>query len=103
MDDNLAMHNEDDWEECIAQMLAQVKEQEESIISKWLKEIGYNAPVGYYRNVLKQEMEIYTTRPGVLIGKHGVCVERLKQMLQEYFSIEYSIKFIEIRGGFVQI
>ena len=46
-------------------------------------------------------MEIYSTRVGVLIGKAGVNVDLLKEMLTDEFRGEWKVKFIEIRGGFV--
>lgn len=83
--------------------LATVKNMEEAAIKRWLKEIGYTEPVGYYRSISAGEMEIYTTRPGVLIGKAGVHVEKLRSILSEEFGREYKVKFVEIRGGFVRI
>lgn len=78
-----------------------LKNKEESIIKKWLSEIGYAGPVGYYRNISDREMEIYTTRPGILIGKHGTSVDKFRTMLNEEFGGKWKVKFVEIRGGFV--
>lgn len=77
--------------------------KEEAVIKKWLDEIGYKGPVGYYRKISDREMEIYTTRPGPLIGKAGVNVEKFKKMLSDEFRGEWKVKFVEIRGGFVNV
>ena len=80
-----------------------MKNKEESAVKKWLDEIGYTEPVAYYLSTWKKEMEIYATRVGILIGRAGANVEILKKILTEEFGGEYIIKFIEIRGGFVNI
>lgn len=46
-------------------------------------------------------MEIHTIRPGVLIGRAGVNVEKFEKILSDEFGGEWKVKFIEIRGGFV--
>ena len=93
------------WEEWRAEALAFMKEKEETLIKKWLDKIGYKGkePVGYYRNSWKREMEIYSTRVGQLIGKAGVNVDLLKKMLKDEFRGEWKVKFVEIRGGFVNM
>lgn len=96
---------DEDWEEFRAEAHAFMKEKEESLIKKWLGEIGYKykEPIGYYQNSWKHEMEIYSTRVGQLIGKAGVNVNLLEKMLKDEFRGEWKVKFIEVRGGFVQI
>ena len=93
------------WEEFRAEVHAFMKDKEESLIKKWLEKIGYTykEPVGYYRNSWKKEMEIYSTRVGQLIGKAGVNVDLLEKMLKDEFRGEWKVKFVEVRGGFVQI
>lgn len=83
--------------------LKELRDVEESLIKKWLNKIGYKEPVGYYRNPCTKELEIYTTRPGILIGKAGTNVKELKKMLSEEFFGEWKVKFVEIRGGFVNV
>ena len=97
--------DEMEWLRFREESLAFTKNREESVIKKWLNVIGYTykEPVGYYRNSWKREMEIYTTRPGCLIGKAGIDVNKLKEMLTEEFGGEWEVKFIEVRGGFVGI
>ena len=96
-------YDEEDWQQFRGQMLAEVKRWETSVIEKWLNKIGYKEPVGYYRNRLTNEMEIYTTRPGVLIGKGGETVHEFEKTLSEEFGGEWKVKFIEIRGGFANV
>lgn len=95
------LEENEDYEEERYKSLVYMKNKEEAVIKKWLDHIGFNEPVGYYRNVLNHVMEIYTTRPGVLIGKAGVNVKEFKKMLSEEFFGEWEVKFVEIRGGFV--
>ena len=96
-------YDDEIWLKIRSECLAYIRNKEETIIKEWLSKIGYTEPVGYYRNIFKREMEIYTTRPGCLIGKAGVNVEVFKKMLFEEFGGEWNVKFVEIRGGFVQI
>ena len=94
---------ENDWENFRAEAHAYMKDKEETIIKKWLTDIKYTEPVGYYRNISEKVMEIYATRPGLLIGKAGVDVEKFRKMLNVEFGGEWKVKFVEIRGGFLQI
>lgn len=91
------------WENMRAEAHAFMKNKEESVIKKWLNEIGCAEPVGYYRNISNREMEVYAKRVGCLIGKAGVNVEKFKTMLTEEFGGAWKVKFIEVRGGFVGI
>ena len=97
------MFDEEAWQAMREEAYAFMRDKEETLLKKWLEEIGYKEPVGYYRNSLNKTMEIYTTRPGVLIGKAGVRVEQLQKMLTDEFYGEWSVKFVEIRGGFVNV
>lgn len=86
-------------EEC----LVYIKEKEQEVIERWLEEIGFTEPVGYYRNGSEQVMEIYTTRPGVLIGKAGESVRAFEKLLSAYFGGAWTVEFVEIRGGFLNL
>lgn len=99
------MYDDKAFEIFRAEAHAFIKEKEESLLKRWLEKIGCNfkEPIGYYRDSLHRTMEIYTTRPGLLIGKAGIHVDELKQMLSEEFYGEWNVKFVEIRGGFVNI
>lgn len=96
---------DEDWEELRAEAHAFMKEKEETLIKKWLDKIGYKGkePIGYYKDAYNKTMEIYSTRVGALIGKAGVNVDLLKKMLTDEFRGEWKVKFIEIRGGFVNM
>lgn len=76
---------------------------ERTIIKEWLEKINYTEPVGYACNLSAREMTIYTTRPGVLIGKAGSSVRELEAMLTDKFCGIWKVKFVEIRGGFANI
>jgi ribosomal protein S3 len=96
---------DESWEMFRAEAYAFNRDREESLIKTWLEKIGYTykEPIGYYRNSWKHEMEIYSTRIGHLIGKAGVNVDLLKTMLKDEFHGNWNVKFVEVKGGFVQI
>lgn len=71
-----------------------------SILENWCEEAGVKTPVGYYWNTSKKCWEIYTDRPGFLIGKAGVLVDKYKNILNKRFYCNYKIKIYEIKGGF---
>lgn len=81
------------------------KQREEGVLKQWLKDIGYRhqEPIGYYRNIMKKIVTIYCCRPGALIGKAGVNVNKLQTLLSNEFRGEWKVEFVEIRGGFIQI
>lgn len=80
-----------------------MKNKEESALKRWLESIGFKGTVGYYFNLSDNVVEIYTTRPGVLIGKAGSGVEAFIQILNEEFRGDWGVRFKEIRGDFVSI
>lgn len=92
-----------EWEEEIAEAHAWVKNGNETVLKRWLEGIGYQDPIGYYVSRWDNVVEIYSTRPGVLIGRAGVHVDALRKMLTEEFGGEWQVKFVEIRGGFVNV
>jgi hypothetical protein len=93
------------FEEIRGEVLEEARQQKEKVIETWLNEIGYkyNDPVGYDFNLGDKMVHIYTTKPGGLIGKGGVNVEKFKRILSEEFGGEWTINFTEIRGGFVNV
>ena len=93
------------WEEFRAEVHAFIKEKEETLIKEWLNKIGYKDknPIGYYICLSNKTIEIYSTRVGALIGKAGVNVDLLEKMLADEFRGEWKVKFIEIRGSFVNV
>ena len=98
------MFDDESWENFRAEALAYVRNAEENLLKKWLNNIGCKEIIiGYYRDAYNKTMEIYSTKPGVLIGKAGINADKLKKMLSEEFHGEWKVKFIEIRGGFVNV
>lgn len=96
-------YDEEAWQQFREEALRFARERDVTIVEKWLNAIGFTEPVGYYRNSFRCEMEIYTTRPGVLIGKAGVTVRAFENMLSDEFGGEWKVKFVEIRGGFANV
>lgn len=96
-------YNEERWQEFRAEALNHEANRQETILNEWLDKIGYAEPVGYYLDTYHNVMEIYATRVGVLIGKGGIHVEELKKMLVEEYGRDFEVKFVEIRGGFVNV
>ena len=93
------------WKEFRAEVYAYTKDRNENLIKSWLDKIGYKDknPIGYYICLSDKTIEIFSTRVGALIGKEGINVDVLKKMLSDEFSGKWKVKFVEIRGGFVQI
>jgi len=49
------------------------------------------------RPAKKARLNIYTARPGVLIGKKGADIEKLKQKLSAIAKVEVSVNIVEVR------
>ena len=96
-------HDEDAWNEFRSTMLNEAIYEEECILKGWLDRIGYDDPIGYYRNSWDSTMEIYARKIGSLIGKAGVHVQELEEILFKRYGVRYKVKFIEIRGGFINV
>lgn len=92
-----------DWEEFRGDSIAYWNKEISKVIAEWCEEAGVSSPVGYYRNSLTGYFEIYTDRPGYLVGKAGKLVEKYEQALNELFCSDLKIKFFEIRGGFANL
>ena len=62
----------------------------EKIIQEWLTEIHYRKPVLIKKMDTsgKEIIKIMTTNPGILIGKGGRDIERLKDRLGNRCSVE---------------
>lgn len=93
------------WEEFRAEVYAYAKDRNETLIKSWLSKIGYTDknPIGYYIRLSSKTIEIYSTRVGALIGKAGVNVDLLEKMLRDEFRGDWKVKFVEVRGGFVNV
>lgn len=72
------------------------------LIENWCKSSGVTSPIGYY-NDSNGVMTIYTTHPGWLIGKGGEKVDEFTNELEKEFNMKYTVKFVEIKGDFVNI
>jgi len=92
-----------DWMEFRAEAHAFMKNKEETLLKKWLESIKYEKPVAYYFDLSNKEVTLYTTNPGILIGKAGVDIYRFQDMVSEEFHGEWKVKLVEVRGGFVQV
>lgn len=55
------------------------------------------AKVVIERSAKKARLSVYTARPGVLIGKKGADIEKLKQKLSAMTKAEIGINIIEVR------
>ena len=97
------MYSYESWEKFRGEYLEYMRNKEDTLVKKWLYSINYTEPVGYHINIGRQEIEIYATKVGVLIGRAGVGVDKLKEILSEEFNGEWNVKFIEIRGSFVNV
>ncbi|MDY6854827.1 MAG: 30S ribosomal protein S3 [Thermodesulfobacteriota bacterium] len=74
--------------------------QEDIKIRKFLKRKLYNAGISKIeieRAANKSKINIYTARPGIIIGRKGVEIEALKSALQNLTSKEIFINIQEVR------
>jgi ribosomal protein S3 len=79
-----------------------VHNQHKQLIEDWCKECKVTTPIGYY-NDYQGTLTIYTDYPGYLIGRGGEKVRKFEETLSKEFGKPYKVKFIEVRGGFVNI
>lgn len=63
----------------------------EKIIQDWLIEIHYNKPVLIKKKYEcdKEIIQIMTTNPGLIIGKGGQDINRLKERLGNRYKVEF--------------
>lgn len=65
----------------------------EKIIQDWLIEIKYEKPIfirkKYIDHLDKKIIQIITTNPGLLIGKGGQDINRLKERLGDRYKVEF--------------
>lgn len=95
------LYYDDEFENVREEALLFYLNKYKKLIEDWCHKAKLKSPVGYFNNTTDRIMEIYTDRPGVLIGKAGSLVYEFKEKLKEEFGIDYEVKFIDIRGGFV--
>ena len=65
-------------------------------IKKKLKNCAV-AKIQIERPAKKAQVTIYSSRPGLIIGKKGSDIEKLKRKISEFTSDEVSINLVEIR------
>lgn len=73
---------------------------EDHNIRKFLKEKLYHAGVSKIeieRSARRLKLRIYTARPGIVIGKKGQEIDKLKKVLEKMVSLEVFIDIQEVR------
>lgn len=94
---------DDSFEKFRGECLEQSHNRNKQLIEDWCKKSKMTHPVGFYNDLSNHIMTIYTDRPGWLIGKAGIRFDEFKAALREEFGRDYEVKFVEIRGGIVNI
>lgn len=93
------MYDEDAFMKMREDAIDFMRKRYETILNKWCEEAKVETPVGYYDNH-NGVFEIYTDKPGHMIGKGGELYNKFAAILSEEFHRNYQIKFVEVRGGF---
>ncbi|MFW5486855.1 MAG: 30S ribosomal protein S3 [Desulfovibrio sp.] len=73
---------------------------EDDKIRKYVKETLYHAGIAKIeieRAGGKVRLILHTARPGIVIGRKGVEIEKIRDQLRKKFQKEFSIEVIEIR------
>lgn len=50
-------------------------------------------------SVVNGKLTLYTNRPGIVIGKAGCNIDKLKAAFKEEFGFEYNVNIKEIKSG----
>lgn len=87
-----------DFEQFRGQCLEEMEERNVRVLKRFFFCINYKGIVGYSNSLCDRIFTVYTDKPGILIGKGGSNVEILKQILNEEFNLDYTVKFEEIKG-----
>lgn len=93
----------DDFEQFRGEALEYIHNRNKELIERWCEKCGVTSPIGYYNDLSNGIMTIYTTRPGWLIGMQGIKLGAFVDELEKEFNRRYEVKFVEIRGSFVNI
>ena len=96
-------YDEDDWMEVRSRCHEIVHNQHKQLIENWCTECNVTTPIGYYNEYSTHTLHIYTDRPGSLIGRGGEAVKKFEEAFSKEFHHPYKVKFVEVRGGFVNI
>lgn len=73
------------------------------LLNAWCKEANVSTPVGYNNDLLNHQLNVFTMRPGMMIGRTGSLVNKYQAKFSEAYHVDYSIRFIEIRDGFANL
>ena len=74
--------------------------QQDDKLRKFIKKKLYHAGISRIeieRSAKRIRLRIYTARPGIVIGKKGTEIEKLKQELESFISQEVMIDIQEVR------
>lgn len=100
------MYNEtemNDWMELRGDCLNYETNLHENAIKKYVNTIGFKDTFAYNYSYSDNTFTIYTSRPGIWIGKGGEGVKLLKEILSKEVREDCDVKFKEIRGKFITI
>lgn len=78
-----------------------IKNARENALKKYLDKIGFKDIFAYKYVYEENKLIIYTSKPGIWIGKYGVGVELLKDILLNELKENCDVCFEEIHGNFV--
>lgn len=92
---------EDNWMQFREESMNYMKNLHGNALKKYVNEAGFKDTFAYEYNYSTHKFTIYTSRPGVWIGKGGTGVDRLKEILLTELKKSCEIEFKEIRGEFV--
>jgi small subunit ribosomal protein S3 len=73
---------------------------EDTLIRDWLKKRLAHASVSKIiieRPAQKARINIYSARPGIIIGKKGTDIEKLKLDIKKISSVDVQLNIVEVR------
>ena len=97
------MMTENEWQQFRGEALEFMRNLETKLIEDWCTDCKVTTPIGYYFNLSKGIVTIYTDRPGYLIGMKGSKVDKFKAAVEKEMGKKYKVEFVEIRGGFANV
>ena len=95
--------DEIEWQQFRGKALEFMRNLETKLIEDWCAECKVTTPVGYYFNMSKKVVTIYTDRPEYLIGMKGSKVRQFEAAVEKELRIPHKVEFVEIRGGFANV
>ena len=97
------MIEEEEWMRIRSEALEFARKRETKLIEDWCAECKVTTPVGYYFDIFRKVVKIYSVQVGSLIGAKGVKVDKFKAAVEKEFGKPYEVEFVEIRGGFANV